>query len=116
LPFHLANAPILPAVALYVKSLHGSGSLMTATVLTAQIVMVPVALLTGRGCDVWGRKATAVVWLQMLDGVGAGIYGVVVVALAADLTRGKGHFNSLMGLFATAVAIGVSPVRSRAAS
>lgn len=48
----------------------------------------------------------AVVWLQGLDGVGAGIYGVVVVALAADLTRGKGHFNSLMGLFATAVAIG----------
>jgi MFS family permease len=26
--------------------------------------------------------------------------------MAADLTRGKGHFNSLMGLFATALAIG----------
>jgi uncharacterized membrane protein YedE/YeeE len=46
----------------------------------------------------------AVVWLQSLDGIGAGIYGVVVVALAADLTLGKGHFNSLMGLFATALA------------
>ena len=126
--FHLANAPILPAVALYVKRLHGSDNLMTATVLTAQIVMVPVALLAGRGCDAWGRKTMmaiafwvlplrifsyslvhtpqAVVWLQSLDGIGAGIYGVVVVALAADLTRGKGHFNSLMGLFATALAIG----------
>jgi MFS family permease len=126
--FHLANAPILPAVALYVKQLHGSDSLMTATVLTAQIVMIPVALLAGRGCDAWGRKATiaiafwvlplrifsyslvhtpkAVVWLQSLDGIGAGIYGVAVVALTADLTRGKGHFNSLMGLFATALAIG----------
>jgi MFS family permease len=126
--FHLANAPILPAVALYVKSLHGSDNLMTATVLTAQVVMVPVALLAGRGCDAWGRKAMmaiafwvlplrifsytfvhtprAVVWLQSLDGIGAGIYGVVVVALAADLTRGKGHFNALMGLFATALAIG----------
>jgi MFS family permease len=126
--FHLANAPILPAVALYVKQLHGSDNLMTATVLTAQIVMVPVALLAGRGCDAWGRKAMmaiafwvlplriflyalvhtpqTVVWLQSLDGIGAGIYGVVVVALAADLTRGKGHFNSLMGLFATALAIG----------
>jgi MFS family permease len=126
--FHLANAPILPAVALYVKQLHGSDNLMTATVLTAQTVMVPVALLAGRGCDAWGRKATlgiafwvlplrifsytfvhtpqAVVWLQCLDGVGAGIYGVAVVALAADLTRGKGHFNALMGLFATAVAVG----------
>jgi hypothetical protein len=28
---------------------------MTATVLTAQIVMVPVALAAGRLCDSWGR-------------------------------------------------------------
>ncbi len=51
-------------------------------------------------------------YLQGLDGVGAGIYGVVVVALSADLTRGKGGFNTLMGLFATALAIGgvIGPV------
>jgi MFS family permease len=42
--FHLANAPILPATALYVKHLGGSDDLMTATVLTAQLVMVPVSL------------------------------------------------------------------------
>jgi len=48
----------------------------------------------------------AVVWLQGLDGVGAGIYGVAVVALAADLTRGTGRFNTLTGLFATALATG----------
>jgi MFS family permease len=126
--FHLANAPILPTVALYVKQLGGSDSLMTATVLTAQIVMVPVALLAGRFGDRWGRKPVmaiafwilpfrilsysfvttpkAVVWLQGLDGIGAGIYGVVVIALAADLTRGKGRFNTLAGLFATALAVG----------
>jgi MFS family permease len=126
--FHLANAPILPTVALYVKKLGGSDNLMTATVLTAQVVMVPVALLSGRLCDSWGRKPlmavaflvlplrilsytfvskpSAIVWLQGLDGVGAGIYGVAVVAIAADLTRGKGRFNTLMGLFATALAIG----------
>ena len=126
--FHLANAPILPTVALYVKKLGGSDDLMTATVLTAQVVMVPVALMAGRLCDSWGRKPvmavafwvlplrilsyafvsrpSAVVYLQALDGIGAGIYGVAVVALAADLTRGKGRFNTLMGLFATALAIG----------
>jgi MFS family permease len=126
--FHLANAPILPMVALYVKRLHGSDDLMTATVLTAQVVMVPVALLAGKLCDSWGRKPvmavafwvlplrifsyslvrtpSAVVYLQALDGIGAGIYGVAVVALAADLTRGKGRFNTLMGVFATALAIG----------
>ncbi len=126
--FHLANAPILPAVALYVKKLGGSDNWMTATVLTAQVVMVPVALLTGRFCDSWGRKPvmaiafwvlplriasyalvhtpSALVYLQGLDGIGAGIYGVAVVALSADLTRGKGGFNTLMGLFATALSVG----------
>lgn len=100
---------------------------MTATVLTAQITMAPVALLTGRFCDSWGRKPvmsiafwvlplrivsyafvsspSAVVYLQTLDGIGAGIYGVAVAAVSADLTRGKGGFNTLMGLFATALAV-----------
>ncbi len=49
--FHLVNAPILPTAALYVKKLGGSDNLMAATVLTAQIVMVPVALMTGKLCD-----------------------------------------------------------------
>jgi MFS family permease len=111
-----------------VKNLGGSDNLMTATVLTAQIVMVPVALAAGRLCDSWGRKPVmavaflalpirilsysfvsspaSVVWLQGLDGIGAGIYGVAIVAMAADLTRGKGRFNTLMGLFATALSIG----------
>jgi MFS family permease len=134
--FHLANAPILPTTALYVKQLGGSDSLMTATVLTAQIVMVPVAIFAGRYGDRWGRKPILaiafwilplrilsyivardpkmVVWLQGLDGIGAGIYGVIVISLAADLTRGRGRFNTLAGLFATAVAVGgvVGPVIS----
>src|SRR5579862_1111009 len=134
--FHLANTPILPTVALYVKQLGGSDSLMTATVLTAQIVMVPVAIFAGRYGERWGRKPVlaiafwvlplrilsyilaqdprAIVWLQALDGLGAGIYGVVVISLAADLTQGRGKFNTLSGLFATALAIGgvVGPVIS----
>jgi len=38
-----------------------------------------------------------VVFLQALDGIGAGILHVAIVAFAADLTRGKGQFNSLLG-------------------
>jgi hypothetical protein len=110
--FHLANAPILPTTALYVKKLGGSDGLMTATVLTAQLVMVPVSIFAGHYGDRWGRKPVmaiafwflplriltyalvatpmAVVWLQGLDGVAAGIYGVIVIALAPDITRGHG--------------------------
>ena len=85
--------------------------------------MVPVAIAAGRLADRWGRKAVmsiafwvlplrilsyafvhspmALVGLQLLDGIGAGIYGVAIVSMSADLTRGKGGFNTLMGLFAT---------------
>lgn len=126
--FHFANAPILPAVALYVKRLGGSNALMTATVLTAQSVMVPVAIFAGRFVERWGRKPVmaiafwvlplrilsytlvhspmALVGLQCLDGIGAGIYSVAIVSMSADLTRGQGGFNTLMGLFATALAVG----------
>lgn len=126
--FHLANAPILPVTALYIKHLGGSDQLTTFTVLSAQSVMVPMAWATGRLCDRWGTKTVmaiafwvlplrilayafahspdTVVVLQALDGIGAGIYSVAIVSFSALLTRGKGGFNSLMGLFATAQAIG----------
>ncbi len=126
--FHLANAPILPLTALYIKQLGGSSALTTFTVFSAQLVMVPVAWAAGRLCNSWGRKpvmavafwvlpfrilsytlahdARMVVVLQALDGIGAGIFGVAIIAFTADLTRGKGQFNSLLGVFATAQAIG----------
>ena len=90
--------------------------------------MVPVALLAGWLVDSWGRKPVfaiaflvlpvrialyavagrpeTLIALQTLDGIGAGIYGVVVVAICADLTRGKGGFNALSGVIATALAVG----------
>ena len=126
--FHLANAPVMPLVALYVKHLQGSDQQVAAVVLVAQTVMIPVALLTGWLCDRWGRKPifaigfvalpvriffyslttdpNMLIVLQALDGIGAGVYGVAVVAMCADLTRGKGRFNVLSGLIATALSVG----------
>jgi MFS family permease len=101
---------------------------VAAVVLVAQAVMIPVALAAGFLCDRWSRKwvfgiglialpvriflysLTEDPWmlvaLQALDGIGAGIYGVVIVALCADLTQGKGGFNALSGMIATALAVG----------
>jgi MFS family permease len=134
--FHLANAPVMPLVALYVKHVQGNDHQVAAVVLVAQIVMIPVALLTGWLCERWGRKPVfaigfvalplriflysltsdpgVLVALQALDGIGAGVYGVAVVATCADLTRGKGRFNALLGLIATAVSVGgvVGPLGS----
>jgi MFS family permease len=134
--FHLANAPVMPLVALYVKELHGTDQQVAAVVLVAQLTMIPVALVTGWLCERWGRKPIfavgflvlplriflyslarsphALVAIQALDGIGAGIYGVAIVAMCADLTKGKGRFNALIGLIATALAIGgvVGPLAS----
>jgi len=46
--------------------------------------------------------------IQVLDGVGAGIFGVVSVLVIADLTRGTGRFNLTLGAITTAVGIGAA--------
>jgi MFS family permease len=46
--------------------------------------------------------------VQLLDGIGAGIFGVVSVLIIADLTKGTGRFNLTLGAVATAVGIGAS--------
>ncbi len=50
----------------------------------------------------------ALVAIQILDGVGAGIFGVVSVLVIADLTQGTGRFNLTLGAISMAVGIGAS--------
>jgi MFS family permease len=128
--FHFANAAMLPLVgqklALVNKEL--GTTLMSVCIVAAQLVMVPVAIMVGRKADAWGRKpifaaALAVLalrgalyplsdnpyWLvgvQLLDGVGAGIFGALFPLVVADLTRGTGHFNVSQGAIATAAGLG----------
>ena len=126
--FHLANAPVMPFVGAYIKKLGGNDVQVAAVVLVAQAVMIPVALAAGWLCDRWGRKSVfaigflalpvriflysltqdpwVLVALQALDGIGAGIYGVVIVAMCADLTQGQGRLQRPSGMIATALAIG----------
>ena len=46
--------------------------------------------------------------MQLLDGVGAGIYGALFPVIVADLTRGTGRFNVSQGAVATAQGLGAS--------
>jgi MFS family permease len=128
--FHFANAAMLPLVGqkLALVNRELGTTLMSVCIVAAQLVMVPVAMLVGRKADIWGRKpifATALAvlalrgalyplsdnpyWLvsvQLLDGVGAGIYGALFPLVVADLTRGTGHFNVSQGAIATAAGLG----------
>lgn len=129
--FHFANAAMLPQVGQELaEGKQGAPLYMAACVVVAQLVMIPTALLAGRLAATVGRKPVFLVgfavlplrgvlytltdnqyWLiaiQLLDGIGAGIFGVVSVLLVADLTRGTGRFNLTQGMLATAVGIGAS--------
>jgi MFS family permease len=77
----------------------------------------------GAKADTWGRKPLFLAgflilplrgvlytlsdnsyWLvavQLLDGVGAGIYGAIFPIVVADLMRGTGRFNAAQGMIAT---------------
>ncbi len=51
------------------------------------------------------------VWLigvQLLDGVGAGIFGAITPLVVADLMRGTGRYNVAQGAVATVQGIGAS--------
>jgi MFS family permease len=130
--FHFANAAMLPLVGqkLALVNRDLGTTLMSVCIIAAQIVMVPVAILVGKKADAWGRKPIFAValgvlalrgalypvsdnpyWLvsvQLLDGVGAGIFGALFPLVVADLTRGTGHFNVSQGAIATATGVGAA--------
>jgi MFS family permease len=92
--------------------------------------MVPMAYLAGAKADSWGRKPiflfgfailTArgflytlsdnsywLVGVQVLDGVGAGIFGALFPLVVQDLTHGTGRFNVTLGAVTTVWGVGAA--------
>lgn len=131
--FHLSNAAMLTSVGQLLTHISGKDhatSLIAVCIVAAQCVMVPTAIFVGAKADAIGRKPIFLVafgilairgvlytfsdnpfWLvgvQLLDGIGAGIYGALFPVVVADLTRGGGRFNAAQGAVATAQGIGAS--------
>ncbi|MEH3146879.1 MAG: MFS transporter [Methylobacterium frigidaeris] len=131
--FHLANAAMLTSVGQLLTHLSGKDhatSLIAICIVAAQCVMVPVAMFVGAKADSIGRKpiflaafgvlalrgvlytlSDSPYWLvgvQLLDGVGAGVYGALFPIVVADLTRGTGRFNVSQGAVATAQSLGAA--------
>ena len=130
--FHFANAPLLPLVGQKLAFAHKgvATAMMSACIIAAQMIMLPIALMVGRTADRWGRRPLLLIgfgilpiravlytfsnaspWLvgvQLLDGVGAGIWGAITPLVLADLMRGSGRYNVAQGGVATAQGIGAS--------
>jgi MFS family permease len=129
--FHFGNAAMLPMAGQVLALKHpGEDAIaLSACIVAAQLVMVGVAWAVGRASARGvGRKAIflvalavlpvrgvlfsfttspyGVVAIQLLDGVAAGIFGVIAILIASDLMRGTGRFNLAQGLTALAVGIG----------
>ena len=130
--FHFANAAMLPLLGEFLAKGKGRSSMlfMSACVITTQFVITLIASWAGRTAGRWGRKpllligfgvlpirgvlytltskTPLLVAIQVLDGIGVGIFGVVSVLVIADLTRGTGRFNLAVGIITTAVGIGAA--------
>jgi len=104
--------------------------LTSACIVAAQLVMVPMALLVGARAEQWGRKPFMLVgflilplrgalytlsdnpfWLvgvQLLDGIGAGIFGALFPIIVKDLTEGTGRFNVSLGALTAVFGLGAA--------
>ncbi|NUB09561.1 MFS transporter [Azospirillum sp. Vi22] len=130
--FHFANAPLLPLVGQKLAAAHPEWAtvMMSSCIIAAQLVMLPIAVLVGRTADRLGRKPILLVgfailplravlytlsdnsaWLigvQLLDGVGAGIFTALTPLVIADLMRGTGRYNLAFGAVATMQGVGAA--------
>jgi MFS family permease len=130
--FHLSNAAMLPLVGqkLALQDRNLGTTMMAACIVAAQLVMVSMAMLVGARADAWGHKrfflaallilpvrgalytlsdnAAWLVGVQLLDGIGAGIFGAIFPVIVADLMRNTGRFNIAQGAIITAQSIGAA--------
>jgi predicted MFS family arabinose efflux permease len=131
--FHFGNAAMLPMAGQGLAQTHpGADTIaLSVCIIAAQLVMVGVAWAVGKAMAAGvGRKpiflialatlpirgilfsVTAdpygVVAIQLLDGVAAGIFGVIAIVIASDLMRGTGRFNLAQGLVALCVGVGAA--------
>lgn len=130
--FHFANAAMLPLAGQMLTEGKESGAslYMSACIIVAQLVMIPVAAWAGRSLGNWGRRPVMliafaalpvrgllyvlsdnpyfIVSVQILDGIAGGIFGIATLIMISDLTKGTGRFNLTQGAIGTATGIGAS--------
>jgi predicted MFS family arabinose efflux permease len=130
--FHLGNAAMLPLLgqAVVARGAGNASAFTGATIVIAQLTMVPMALLAARLAETRGywmvfllalvalpiRGVTASlvtgVWglgpVQILDGVGAGVLGVAVPGLVARILAGTGRVNAGLGAVMTLQGVGAA--------
>ena len=131
--FHFANAAMLPFMGSMLTK-RSSGELATvmiaACIVGPQLIVAAFSPWVGRQAQRWGRRPlllaafaalpirgvlfavvedpSLLVAVQLLDGLTAAVFSVMVPLTIADLTRGTGRFNLTQGFVGTMTGIGAS--------
>jgi hypothetical protein len=129
--FHFASAPMLSLVVqrLALADPGWETSLTSATILISQFATISMALLVTRANSLgrrpllliafaalplrgalcaWIDSPSALLAVQLLDGVGGGLFEVLLPLVLADIMRGTGHYSLARGVVGTIQGIGGS--------
>jgi MFS family permease len=130
--FHFANAPMLPLLGQKLALAHKGEEtlLMSAAIATAQVSMIPTALLVGRLARRLDHKSLLLVAfaslplrgvlltlsddrgyliaVQVLDGIAAGAMDALLPLVLVDIMGGTGRYNLSRGFVGTIQGIGGS--------
>jgi len=130
--FHLANGSMLPLMGsvMTMRSAQWATLLIAACIVVPQLVVAALSPWFGKRAEIWGRRPLLLigfaalpirgalfalvsnplllVGVQLLDGITAAVFAVMVPLVVADLTRGTGRFNLGQGIIGTATGIGAS--------
>lgn len=130
--FQFANAAMLPLIGSFVtaRSSTWAPALIAACMITPQIMVAAMSPWVGGRAQAWGRRPLLLIGIsalvfrgllfafvrepyfliaiQVLDGVAASVFGILVPLVIVDVTYGTGHFNLAQGIVGTATGIGSS--------
>ena len=130
--FHLANAAVLQVASPQIASLGASKAdlVLAASIVVSQAIAALLSPGLGRLAQARGRRlvlligfaalpvrcllfATStdgylVIAYQMLDGLSASVFGVMVPLVLADITRRGGRFNLALGIVGFGIGIGAT--------
>ncbi|KMZ11806.1 Permease of the major facilitator superfamily [Candidatus Burkholderia humilis] len=130
--FHLSNAAMLNLAAGEVTAHMGDNVqlVIAASIIVPQFIVAAMSPWVGRQAQKWGHRPVLIlgfcalpirailfagvstpyllVPVQMLDGISAAVFGVMLPLIAADVAGGRGHYNLTIGFFGLAAGVGAT--------
>ena len=130
--FHLGNAAMLPiaAAAVTKRAESEAGLIIAACIVGPQLITALLSPWAGRAAEAWGRRPILllgfsalpirgillagvtdpylIIAIQLFDGLGAAVFGVLFPLIVADVTRDTGNYTTSLGLVGLAIGCGAT--------